>query len=146
VLLTCAQGVYSSVLSLLARQHPLSQQQAAIAAAVLRCSVGCIYDSCPVDFTSAAVSRSELHTRNIATDCAQQTGLSYSSARHPNYQLCLAPSITQRLQGPVHFQLAHTPAGTFNVMLLASSSSSSSMLEHPWRQDHLSAAGGGRGL
>lgn len=49
-----AKGVFSSVLSLLARQHPLSQQQAGIAAAVLRCSVGCVYDSCPVDFTSAA--------------------------------------------------------------------------------------------
>jgi hypothetical protein len=68
----CLQGVFSSILSLLARQHPLSQQQAATAAAVLRCSVGCVYDSCPVDFTSAAVSStctSSVHTSPQLTAC-----------------------------------------------------------------------------
>lgn len=71
------QGLFSSVLELLAGQHQLPAEQAAAAATVLRCCVGCIYDSCPVDFTSEAVRRMSLSVLNFAVcvcSCAFNPG------------------------------------------------------------------------
>lgn len=52
------QGVYASLLTQLASPQQQQQPQAAAAAAaVLRCAVGQIYDSGPVDFSSDMVSQ-----------------------------------------------------------------------------------------
>lgn len=95
----CLQGVFSSVLSLLARQHPLSQQQAGIAAAVLRCSVGCVYDSCPVDFTSAAVSSNlNVHTVHVGTaDCTAQHSSCMNTAQHLLLHSCSSHCTTTQV-------------------------------------------------
>lgn len=49
------QGVYASLLAQLAAARQSKPQQAACASAVLRCAVGQVFDSGPVDFSSDVV-------------------------------------------------------------------------------------------
>ncbi|KAF6263379.1 hypothetical protein COO60DRAFT_459599 [Scenedesmus sp. NREL 46B-D3] len=122
-----AKGVLSSVLSLLARQHPLSQQQAGLAAAVLRCSVGCVYDSCPVDFTSAAgkklvaphIFTSSGSSANAPAAASTSTGTNSSSSAHVSSRAAAAAARLARFAATFATGVAcELTAGTMDFLLL----------------------------